>query len=114
VPNYRPEFAETARKVCELGATNRELADFFKVSTVTIWNWQAEHPEFLEALRRGKAVADDRVERSLYAMASGYTYESEKIVIVDGHVHRVPTVVHVPPSDTACIFWLKHRRPSWR
>ena len=42
------------------------------------------------------------------------TIAAKKIVIVDGHVHRVPTVVHVPPSDTACIFWLKHRRPSWR
>ena len=30
----------------------------------------------------------------------------------DGEPVEVPYREHVPPSDTACIFWLKNRRPE--
>jgi len=33
---YREEFAEQARKLCRLGATDKELADFFGVDEATI------------------------------------------------------------------------------
>ena len=29
-PKYKPEFAEQAEKLCALGATDADLADFFK------------------------------------------------------------------------------------
>jgi hypothetical protein len=33
----------------------------------------------------------------------------------DGKTIKVPYTEHVPPDVTACIFWLKNRRPSeWR
>jgi hypothetical protein len=32
---YKPEYAEQARKLCQLGATNPNLADFFNVSRRT-------------------------------------------------------------------------------
>lgn len=112
---YRPEFAEEAHKLCQLGATDNDLADFFGVTTRTIIRWQAYHPDFCKSLKRGKEAADDRVERSLYARATGYTFDSEKISIQDGMVTRATTIEHVPPDVTACIFWLKNRRPSeWR
>ena len=64
----------------------------------------------------GKAEADDRVERSLYSRAVGYSFNSEKIFCnKDGEVTRVPIVEHVPPDVTAQIFWLKNRDPArWR
>ena len=112
---YKPEYAETAKAMCELGATDRDLAALFHVSIVSIWNWQAAHPEFFEALKRGKEAADERVERSLYMRAVGYSYESEKIFCNEGIVTRVPYVEHVAPDPTSCIFWLKNRRASeWR
>lgn len=113
---YRHEFADEARKLCQLGATDRELADFFDVTTMTIWNWQGRHPEFSAALKRAKDAADDRVERSLYSRATGYTFDSEKLWITkDGDVVREKIIEHVPPDVTACIFWLKNRRSSeWR
>ncbi|MBR1248878.1 hypothetical protein JQ609_18325 [Bradyrhizobium sp. AUGA SZCCT0169] len=113
--SYREEYAEQARKLCQLGATDRDLADFFEVTVVTIWSWQSRHPEFCASLNRGKEAADDRVERSLYSRATGYTYESEKIIVVDKNVQRLDIIEHVPPDVTACIFWLKNRRPAeWR
>ena len=112
---YKPEFAEQARKLCLLGATNVDLADFFKVSINTIDNWSAAHEEFLGALKVGKEEADNRVERSLYQRAVGYTFESEKVFCQQGAVVRAPTREHVPPDTTAQIFWLKNRRKDeWR
>jgi hypothetical protein len=113
---YQDRYAHEARKLCQLGATDRDLAEFFDVTTVTIWRWQARYPEFFAALNRNKDAADDRVERSLYQRATGYTYDSEKIFTTkDGDVIREPILEHVPPDVTACIFWLKNRRASeWR
>ena len=104
-----------AKKLCNLGATDEQLADFFEVSINTIGNWQRSHPEFLEALKAGKDFADDRVERSLYQKAVGYTFDAVKILQYEGQPVVVPYREHVPPSDTACIFWLKNRRRAeWR
>jgi hypothetical protein len=62
------------------------------------------------------ADADDRVERSLYNRAIGYSYDAVKIFCdKNGKVTRVPCREHVPPDVTACIFWLKNRNPAkWR
>jgi hypothetical protein len=112
---YKPEYAEQAQKLCQLGATDVELADFFEVAVRTIANWQTRHPEFLQALKAGKDVADERVERSLYHKAIGYTFDAVKIFNHQGAALEVPYREHVPPDTTAAIFWLKNRRPKdWR
>jgi hypothetical protein len=112
---YRPEFADQARMLCALGAIDKELAQFFKIAMSTLYQWKIAQPAFSEALKVGKAEADDRVERSLYQLAVGYTFESEKIFCQDGKVIRAPIVEHVPPNPAACIFWLKNRRRDyWR
>jgi hypothetical protein len=112
---FKKEFVEQARKLCQLGATDVDLADFFKVSDRTIYRWQTQFPEFCQALKAGKEQADDRVERSLYHKAVGYTFDSEKVFQFQGVVVRADTKEHVPPDTTACIFWLKNRRPEmWR
>lgn len=112
---YKPEYAEQAKKLCELGATDQELADFFDVTDRTIYRWSAKHGEFCQALKGGKEVADNRVERSLYHKAVGYTFDSEKVFQHQGEIIRAPIKEHVPPSDTAAIFWLKNRQPEeWR
>lgn len=115
--SYKPEFVEQARKLCELGATDIDLADFFEVSGRTIYRWQAEFPEFCQALKAGKAAADERVERSLYHKAVGYTHDAVKIFLPAGAAKPVyaPYREHVAPDTTAAIFWLKNRRPEqWR
>lgn len=113
--SYKPEYAEQAQKLCEFGLTDEEIARFFDVHTATIYRWQAKYPEFCEALKVGKAPADDRVERSLYHKATGYTFNSEKVFNYQGEIVRTPVVEHVPPDTTAAIFWLKNRRKDiWR
>ena len=114
--DYRPDFCDQARKLCRLGATDIEVADFLGVSVATLNNWKAAHPAFLDALKEGKSEADTRVVDSLYHRAVGYSFDSEKVQIQrDGSVVRAPIREHVPPDTTAAIFWLKNRRPQdWR
>lgn len=112
---YKPEFDEQARKLCELGAADEELANFFKVSRVTIWRWAQTHEGFCSALKVGKESADERVANSLYHKAIGYTFDSEKVFQYGGKIIRAAVKEHVPPDTTAMIFWLKNRRPhEWR
>lgn len=112
---YKAEFATQAEKLCKLGATDIELADFFGVERTTIWRWSQVHEEFCNALKAGKLAADERVERSLYARATGYTFDAVKIFNANGEPLTVPYREHVPPDTTAAIFWLKNRRPdAWR
>lgn len=115
-PTYKPTFAKQAEKLCGLGATDLDLADFFEVHIRTISKWKVEHSEFGQALKVGKSEADDRVEHSLYQKATGYTFDSEKVFLKrDGEIVRAATREHVPPDTVAMIFWLKNRRPqAWR
>lgn len=113
---YRPEFVEQARKLCRLGATLRDLGEFFDVSERTINTWISQHEEFQQAVKVGAAAADARVEQSLYRRATGYSFDAVKVFKNKGEEPTiVPYVENVPPDTTACIFWLKNRKPEdWR
>ena len=116
-PKYDPSFAEQARKLCNLGATDAEIANFFEVSVRTIYSWKLQHDEFLQALKRGKDEYDDLVEKRLFSRAVGYSQDAVKIFMPAGADEPVyaPYTEHVPPDVTAAIFWLKNRRPDqWR
>jgi hypothetical protein len=118
---YRPEFVRQAEKLCELGATDAQLAEFFEVGEATINRWKEDFPEFRETLTRAKAEADALVEKSLFQRARGYSHPAVKILTValggdrGSEVQQVPYTEHYPPDTTACIYWLKNRAPDrWR
>ena len=121
---FRPEYAEQARKLCQLGATDAELAQFFEVNRSTIFEWRAAHPEFSDALKIGKFFAAERMKRSLYERGIGYDYESVKIVeegvIGDNGgkltlVKRTTSTEHVAGDVGAQKLWLTNRLPrEWR
>ena len=115
--DYKDSFPEQARKLCCLGATDQELADFFDVDVRTIYRWKHEHDAFCQALKAGKDEADERVERSLYQRAIGYEQDEVKIFMPAGADEPVyaPYRAKVAPDTTAAIFWLKNRRSKeWR
>ncbi len=112
---YKPEFCQQAAKLCKLGATDREMSDFFQVNESTFNLWKSEHPAFSKSLKRAKAEADNRVEQSLYRRALGYSHDAVHVSNYQGEVTLTPIVEHYPPDTVACIFWLKNRRPDqWR
>lgn len=110
-----PEIIAKVGKLAKLGATDKEIADFFDVSAVTIWRWKESNEDFCSALKAGKEPADDRVERSLFARATGYECDEVDIRVVNGEVVQTVYRKHYPPDPVSCIFWLKNRRPDqWR
>lgn len=114
---YDDAFAKQAEKLCKLGATDVEIADFFEVDVRTVYNWKHANPEFFHALKQGKEEADDRVQRSLYQKAVGYEQDEVKIFMPAGSEEPVyaPFRAKIAPDTTAAIFWLKNRRPQdWR
>jgi hypothetical protein len=115
--DYEPEFAEQAKKLCRLGATDMELADFFDVDVRTIYRWKHAHEEFCHAVTCGKEAADARVERALYNRAVGYSHPAVKIFMPAGAAKPVYAdyTEHVPPDPGAAFNWLKNRKPDvWR
>lgn len=118
--DYKKSFAKQAEKLCLLGATDDELADFFEVHRSTIYRWKHEHSDFCDAIKSGKEASDERVERSLYQKATGYNVKEQQAIKVKLEQHREGVEVvdverHVPADTTAAIFWLKNRRSgAWR
>lgn len=121
--DYRDEYCEQVEKLCKLGATDEEIADFFEVVESTVNLWKLEHPEFSESIKRGKTLADANVADRLYKRATGYTHDAVKIYPVGGGKDdkgnekplMVPYTEHYPPDTAAAIFWLKNRqKKKWR
>lgn len=114
---YDEVYAAQAKKLCNLGATDQEIADFFNVDVRTVYRWKHDHDEFCQALKGGKEIADERVERSLYQRAIGYEQDEVKIFMPSGASEPVyaPFRAKIAPDTTAAIFWLKNRRSQdWR
>lgn len=127
---YDVKYNKQAYKLCLLGYTDKELADFFEVEESTINNWKIKHPRFLESMKKGKADADTNVVQSLYKRAMGYDYKEVSFEKIDGKEalevtpdsiiatdqYKKKIVVKALAGDvTAAIFWLKNRQPKkWR
>jgi hypothetical protein len=112
---FKPEYAQQASKLCALGATDAQLADFFGVAISTISLWKVQHKEFSEAINVPKAEADSRVEQSLYRRALGYEHDEVDIRVIEGRIVETPIRKYYPPDTAAMIFWLKNRKKDeWR
>jgi hypothetical protein len=87
--DYRPEYAQQVEGLCKLGATDEDIAEFFDCAVSTVNLWKRKHPEFSEALKRGKTLADIEIAEALFKTAKA-------------------------GDTTAQIFWLKNRqRKHW-
>lgn len=119
---YDPTQNEWVEKICKLGATDEDLADFLKVDVATINRWKLSEPEFCESIKKGKDYADANVAERLYQRAMGFEHDSVelKVVTIPGknagsEVEEVKIRKIYPPDSTAAIFWLKNRKPKqWR
>jgi hypothetical protein len=107
---YCEKYEEQAYKLALLGATDKELADFFGVCEATINNWKLSFPKFLESIKKGKIQADAEVAEKLFKRATGYEHPEEKIFCQEGEIIRADTTKHYPPDTGAAFIWLKNRR----
>ena len=122
--NYNPEIHPACRSSTALaeawassGRTDKQIAEKLGIVEATLNNWKKVHPEFLEALKKGKEEPDDKVEACLFARATGYDHSAVKIFMPANAKKPVYAeyTEHYAPDVTAQIFWLKNRRPDrWR
>jgi transposase-like protein len=114
-PKFKPAFIGVARKACERGFTDQEVADLLGINASTLYRWRVEYPHFARAVRLGKEIADARVERSLYERAVGYSFEAQKAVMTRRGQEILRWREHLPPDTGAAMAYLRNRRPDlWR
>ncbi|MBB4036569.1 transcriptional regulator with XRE-family HTH domain [Dysgonomonas hofstadii] len=123
---FKQEYIQLAENYSLLGATDKEMADLFGISEKTFNTWKKKFPEFLQSLKKGKALADATVASKLYNRALGYDFNEiyyEKVIVDSKDEDCLPETLfeakiikkHMPPDTTAQIFWLKNRQPDkWR
>jgi hypothetical protein len=118
---YDPKtFPVLAEGYARGGLTEKQIANNLGISKSTLETYKIKFPDFLDALKRGKGPVDFEVENALLKRALGHDYEeihTEVREYKDGSKAKVmkKTVHFIPPDVTACIFWLKNRRPEqWR
>ena len=100
---YEAKHVELAFWMAQSGLTDKQIAHEMGITEQTLNNWKKVHPEFFESLKKGKGTPDEDVEAALLRRAKGFEYK-------EGDHSRVAL-----PDTTACIFWLKNRRPNqWR
>jgi hypothetical protein len=102
-------------KLCLLGLTTEQLAEYYKVAPSTFNEWQTKHPKFRDTIKAGKEEADEKVARSLFQKATGYTTKKTTVKKYPGGESVTEVEIEHPPDTTSIIFWLKNRQPAiWR
>lgn len=128
---YLLEFDQRALKMCLLGYTDEQLADYFEISVATLNNWKKQYPSFLASIRAGKSEADGDVASAMFKSANGFSYDEttyeRQFQEIDGLSEKEESDIKlevwkkkvvtkfVVPDTRAGMFWLKNRQPkAWR
>ena len=100
------------KKYADTGLSNEQIAHLLGICIATLYNYQRDFPEFLEALKGGKENPDDRIERALFERAAGYVAPEEKLFYDQntGTFASQTIFRHYPPDTAAAFIWLKNRR----
>lgn len=106
---YCIDHAERVYRLCLLGLTDLEICSAFGINEQTLHNWQAQHPEFKQAILYGKQEADAKVTEALYKRAIGYQHPEVVLHVIDKEVTKTVVTRHYPPDTAACRIWLKNR-----
>src|ERR1700751_1468064 len=106
---YNPHFCEQAKDLYITGFTDEQVARHFNVNRCTIYSWRHTYPEFDEAVKYGKYMADAKVVGALFKLATGWTEIKEVIVMVDKKSQIERINVEHPPQKEAIKLWLQTR-----
>ena len=104
------------------GLTDEQIAKNMEIGRVTFYDWLKRFPNIANTIKQGRKPVDLEVENALLKSALGYDVEEEtwerKFNRVSGEYEMIctkKTKKHIPPSNTAQIFWLKNRKPNeWK
>lgn len=113
-----------AGELAKQGLFNDEIAAAMGINRGTLYEWQAKHTDFADALKAGQEPINRRIEASLFALTQ-FREDVEVIeelvttpLEVDGETVEVGTYKvtkrvtrQVAPVPSAVIFALKNRLP---
>lgn len=126
---YKPEYADEYMKMCMLGMTDDECADYFGITRQTLWTWKKQYQNFSDAGKLGKEKADMSVVFSAFERAKGCEYieqvpikikdvvyaENGKKIRETERVEIIEVTKRLPADPTMAQFWLRNRRwLNWR
>jgi len=106
---YTPAMVGRVYKMSLLGLIDTEIANVLGINPKTLALWKKSHPEFKDAIKKGKSDADSKVAAALFEKACGYSHPDTIVQIFKGKPIVVPVTKYYPPDTGACIFWLKNR-----
>ncbi len=128
----KEDFPLLALDYARQGLNDKQIAKKLGIALCTYYQYQLDYPEFSDAIKKGKAPVDIKVENALLTRALGIEYEEihteyrlqDKKKRKEGEKGEEPKAVPVvikkikkfiPPDVAACAFHLKNRRPSrWK
>lgn len=101
------------------GLSDEQIAHNIGISRQTLYKWRKKDNRIEDALKKGKEVTDYEVENALFKKAIGGYFEEtkERIETINGKEVKITETIkkYYPPDTTACIFWLKNRKPDdWK
>ena len=118
---YDEDFPKRAEDWARQGLRDEDIAKNLGISKQTFYDYQKMYPDFLDAIKRGKAPIDFEVENALLKRARGFEYEETHIEFKPGEgeklipIHIKKVKKFVAPDTAAIAFWLKNRRSrKWR
>lgn len=110
------------------GLTDKDIADNIGIGYSTFTAWKAKNKAIQEALKKGKAPVDFKVENQLLKSALGYYVTvkepiklktkkqlKDKGMIEEEKIEFVEKQIYIPPIPACQFFWLKNRKSDkWR
>lgn len=102
------------------GLTEQQVAKRMDVAVSTLNVYKNQHPELVEALKKGREELVEELETSLYKKAMGFEYEEEKKIIekdINGKdKKKVEKTTKLSLPDTGALaFALKNLAPDkWK
>ena len=116
---YNDDFPLLAEGYARRGLSDSQIASNLGISCETYYSYQRRFPEFLDAIKKGKAPVDIAVENALLKNALGFEYEEVHTEITKNgdkqNVKKKIITKKQPPNLGAQIFWLINRLPElWK
>lgn len=100
------------------GMTFSDIAKMLGYTPSRFSQLKKEYPELELACKRGKQLVDGRVEDALYRAAVGCKIETVKTVVGMPNKNGIRpvtterTITERAPNVTACLAWLRNRKPE--
>lgn len=116
-PKYQTIDLERVEMYAAGGLTKKEIAAAVGIAESTLYQYEIDHPEFSEAITKGRRRDVEEIENALHKVAKGYTFPEEKLQYDTqvGKWARETCLKHVPPDTKAALAILQHRETgSWR